>query len=986
MMKYQSTKKLIFLFFLFLLIIAQSSSLAQYTFFLPEETSVSEPLEYNITMIYGKPYSGIYFDINNIENLSVLEPNDTILDLEIKEELVKGYINDVISYNTTYTINSEGDYILFADFELKNVDGYDYSYVEDHIKTIIHFNESKGWDQSTNQIIEIIPITRPYGIEEGFVFVGQVFYNQNPLAHTLVEIEKYYEPGTAPRQSDESKITRETKTDSNGIFSYTLEEEGTYVIISNNIIDNKNIRGILTLETNKEYPVEKPWKNSINRLNKNTNILDQNVQFLHNNLQNSNMILTIFGIIIIILIILIIFLFQRVGKKKEETWTYQSKNKLISFCKNMKKSCVYKIYSYKLNFIKKILTKSRKSKFFKGFKKRNTGFFIWANTHPFKALLIFYFIFVILKIIITQISVDLTTGSGDSFLYLKMGRSFFLEQNFMVAGEPAHKYPPLYSIIISPSFLFSNMLDVYRAVLIINAFVSSLIIFPAFLISKRFLNTKNSILVAIIVSLLAGSFVFTFRALSENLYYPLLLLTVYVLFRSIEEKSYKWQIFSGVLVGLCFLTRYSSVALILGSLFAFILIELYRNKKAYIKSILYGFKNWFIISIIAGITAAPWLLRNAFHFGYSLPGVLGYTGEVTGSINKLGSLASGQPVKITQTVTGQPTLIDQTVHPTINFIVSYTTQIILHNGFLILGSGVIFFIFALLLLFKSKKEQNQKLFFFGLLIFIIAEFYVLLTAWHHFGQYWRLMGRYSEPVIPLVIIFGTVGLIKLKTNSKVLIAMLLSIIPLSFLVFLEGRGMGALLSIANIVSIKRFSEYSSVLNIDGSFISQNASLFTFLALLIIVLFFFWLVYIKASKKSIAFFAVLLILSSTAISSAAYIVANSHTSDSTISEVGRFLNDEVSGTNKVVAFDKNLTKEINRRLLNTLGCWTNAPMIIKDLSEENLSFSENTNYIISLEKLNYHLTFNTSISDPLGEVLSWKPDRTVELYIYDLTNT
>lgn len=89
----------------------------------------------------------------------------------------------------------------------------------------------EGWDRKTGQVIEIVPLIRPYGVEPGFVFVGQAFLEGKPLEGATVEIEKYWPK--APHEDDlpdEAMITRVAKTGPNGLIMYTLDEPGWWVI------------------------------------------------------------------------------------------------------------------------------------------------------------------------------------------------------------------------------------------------------------------------------------------------------------------------------------------------------------------------------------------------------------------------------------------------------------------------------------------------------------------------------------------------------------------------------------------------------------------------------------------------------------------------------------------------------------------------------------------------------------------------------------
>ena len=76
-----------------------------------------------------------------------------------------------------------------------------------------------GWNQPIGLKIEIVPLTRPFGLWEGNTFVGQVLKNGKPLKHARVEIEYYNKEGL--KYPNDSLYTQVVETDDSGIFIYT---------------------------------------------------------------------------------------------------------------------------------------------------------------------------------------------------------------------------------------------------------------------------------------------------------------------------------------------------------------------------------------------------------------------------------------------------------------------------------------------------------------------------------------------------------------------------------------------------------------------------------------------------------------------------------------------------------------------------------------------------------------------------------------------
>src|SRR5262249_35908520 len=109
----------------------------------------------------------------------------------------------------------------------------------DFTKVVVHVQAQKGWDASLSNfvglsykdrgLVEMIPLTRPYGLQPGVAFQTQAFLDGKPLAGALVEIERY-NPASPKELHPDEQITRAAKTDPNGIVTCTLTDPGWWCI------------------------------------------------------------------------------------------------------------------------------------------------------------------------------------------------------------------------------------------------------------------------------------------------------------------------------------------------------------------------------------------------------------------------------------------------------------------------------------------------------------------------------------------------------------------------------------------------------------------------------------------------------------------------------------------------------------------------------------------------------------------------------------
>ena len=140
---------------------------------------------------------------------------------------------------------------------------------------------------------------------------------------------------------------------------------------------------------------------------------------------------------------------------------------------------------------------------------------------------------------------------------------------------------------------------------VLNAFVSSLIIIPAFLLSKEFFNEKKSLIISLLISIIPSNFSYSPYVISENLFLPLSLFTIYFLYKSFSENEYNYSILTGVFLALSYLTRAISISL-LGAFVLSYLILFFTKK--FDRNLL--IKKFILITAIFTLIMSPWIIRN----------------------------------------------------------------------------------------------------------------------------------------------------------------------------------------------------------------------------------------------------------------------------------------------------------------------------------------------------------------------------------------
>lgn len=194
---------------------------------------------------WGHPFEHQMFDAQPPQAWFVLTPDGKRVDLSTTNELQRGE-GQTIAYRAWLTPEKRGDYTCVLQCPPVWME-QDAEFVHDTVRVAVHVQAQKRWDAAAEQPLDLVPLTRPYGLSPGTVFQGQVLANGKPLAGELVEIERYNAspPKTLP---PDEYITRTAKTDPNGVVTATLPDAGWWCLTARKSAGVKERAG-------KEFPV-----------------------------------------------------------------------------------------------------------------------------------------------------------------------------------------------------------------------------------------------------------------------------------------------------------------------------------------------------------------------------------------------------------------------------------------------------------------------------------------------------------------------------------------------------------------------------------------------------------------------------------------------------------------------------------------------------------------------------------------------------------
>ena len=211
-------------------LLISSPAAAHFNMLLPEKASAKRGEAVTIVYQWGHPFEHQLFDAPSPESLSVRTPENKFVDLTKAWQKTTLPASDkkVTAYRLAFTPEQRGDFV----FVLKTPAIWmeeDQEFLQDTVKVVLHVQAQKNWDAANGNGLDIVPLTRPYGLQAGMVFQARAMVDGKALADALVEIERYNAAPPKELPPDEH-ITRTAKTDPNGVATCTLPEAGWWCI------------------------------------------------------------------------------------------------------------------------------------------------------------------------------------------------------------------------------------------------------------------------------------------------------------------------------------------------------------------------------------------------------------------------------------------------------------------------------------------------------------------------------------------------------------------------------------------------------------------------------------------------------------------------------------------------------------------------------------------------------------------------------------
>lgn len=334
--------------------------------------------------------------------------------------------------------------------------------------------------------------------------------------------------------------------------------------------------------------------------------------------------------------------------------------------------------------------------------------------------------------------------SGDEYVYksIASGIWHFGHHGVLTDSMISHSVALpnlLYPYLISPSFVLGE--NFYIGVRLINALVINLGIFPAYLIGRKYL-AQTPALVAASLSIAIPFINLGAFAVTEVLFFPLFLLTVWIAIESIERKySIGWAIGFGLIAALLLNVRLNAMVMLPAYLCSLFWISLRQQQAITLLT-----RPYWLVAVIS-------FLCTYLAVKYSLDGKsiddFGVYADVAKSTEGPWSIIVRDPVGIFYLIAGHLTSLS----------IPYALPIAL-------------IVFSILT--KKEKSRNDKKFgnfiivtsVFSSALFLLALIFTIGVSPFDLGGLGRWHSRYYFYFYPLVIIAGAVYAERLQLTSS----------------------------------------------------------------------------------------------------------------------------------------------------------------------------------------------------------------------------
>jgi cobalt/nickel transport protein len=197
-------------------------ALAHFGMLIPASNLMARPGVLTLDLRFWHPMEGQGMNLVKPQEAGVaFKGKKTSLLGALKEKKVDGFT----TWQARYQIKAPGDYIFYM-IPQPYWEPSEDCFIIHYTKTVVDALEAEeGWDQPVGLPMEIVPLSKPFGLYAGNNFSGVVLYKGKPLAGAVVEVE-FYNVGGKLKAPAGAYVTQLVKADSNGVFNWGIPWPG----------------------------------------------------------------------------------------------------------------------------------------------------------------------------------------------------------------------------------------------------------------------------------------------------------------------------------------------------------------------------------------------------------------------------------------------------------------------------------------------------------------------------------------------------------------------------------------------------------------------------------------------------------------------------------------------------------------------------------------------------------------------------------------
>jgi cobalt/nickel transport protein len=204
-------------------LILTTAALAHFQVLVPDKQLINRPSRINLELLFTHPMAnGPVMDMAKVTQFGVLvNGRKTDLTQTLKEKK----IGKARTYTCSHSIRRPGDHVFYVE-PAPYWEPAEQKMIVHYTKVIVSaMGDYSGWDAKVGFPVEIMPLTRPYGLWTGNAFRGIVSRNGKPVPYAEIEVEYRNDTGNI-RVPDDAYETQVIKADANGVFSYVMPKAG----------------------------------------------------------------------------------------------------------------------------------------------------------------------------------------------------------------------------------------------------------------------------------------------------------------------------------------------------------------------------------------------------------------------------------------------------------------------------------------------------------------------------------------------------------------------------------------------------------------------------------------------------------------------------------------------------------------------------------------------------------------------------------------